>query len=103
MADSKEADNGRFVTTVPLTIQSFFQWPEPPGGGSVEARSLAKDLAPPVRTRVISAVLAFPRPLKRERRPTAGELRKFPRKTRRLLPPPPQGRRGLGRGGPNEF
>jgi hypothetical protein len=34
---------------------------------------------------------------------TAVELRKFPRKTRRLLPLLPQGRRGLGRGGPNEF
>ena len=34
---------------------------------------------------------------------TAIELRKFPRKTRRLLPLLPQGRRGLGRGGPNEF
>src|ERR1035441_1402920 len=34
---------------------------------------------------------------------TAVELRKFPRKRRRLLPLLPQGRRGLGRGGPNEF
>src|ERR1035441_4822949 len=34
---------------------------------------------------------------------TAVELGKFPRKRRRLLPLLPQGRRGLGRGGPNEF
>jgi hypothetical protein len=34
---------------------------------------------------------------------TAVELRNFPRKTRRLLPLLPRGRRGLGRGGPNEF
>ena len=34
---------------------------------------------------------------------TAVELRMFPRETRRLLPLLPRGRRGLGRGGPNEF
>jgi len=33
---------------------------------------------------------------------TAVELGKFPRETRRFLPLLPRGRRGLGRGGPNE-
>src|ERR1035437_888930 len=87
MADSKEADNARFVTTVRLTIQPYFQWPEPPGGGSVEARSLAKDLAPPARSGIISAVLAFPRPLKRERRPPSRAVSSPPKALRERLQP----------------
>ena len=57
------------------------------GGGSIEACSLAKDLAPPARSGVTSAVLAVPLPLKRERRPLPRAVSSPPKALRERLHP----------------